>query len=337
MSNTSNTASFTVTCPSNSNMTTYPGNTGSNYTVKLPKALNFAGQSLNDDTRWEVAMLSVHYTHNFINFREACTVSVIVDAPPEAERNAAETPSSGITELVRNRLSSPVVGPQGGAVLLSYFDRRATDDGPQVAGGKRYETVFGTLKIPARYYSNVSEVKDEVVAQFNAMFGPSYKLRLQAASNVAGGITFSMTNGKPVTMYANTAYLGKVLGLQTTEQTLPSGGSTMKVYKINMIGYRRPRLDTLHALYVYGNIVEHQHVGDTMAPLLAYVDVEKSPGERVSHICNPHVFLPVNRTYIDSIGIRICDEHGNNVSFPDDTGNVVVRLLFRKVKQLALF
>ena len=93
----------------------------------------------------------------------------------------------------------------------------------------------------------------------------------------------------------------------------------------------------LLSVYVYGDIVESQHVGDTMAPLLAYVDVDKSLGERVGHVCNPLVYLPVCRTYIDSISIRICDENGNKVPFPDDVENVVVRLLFRRQKQPSLF
>ena len=61
---------FAVTLPSNSNMDKHPSNTGSLYSVALASPLNFSGQTLNDDTRWQVATLRLHYTHNFNNFRE---------------------------------------------------------------------------------------------------------------------------------------------------------------------------------------------------------------------------------------------------------------------------
>ena len=102
--------------------------------------------------------------------------------------------------------------------------------------------------------------------------------------------------------------------------------------KLANVGTRIPTLNTVHALYVYADIVEYQHVGDVMAPLIAYVDVTKSPGERVGHICNPPVYLPVDKSYIDTISIRITDEHGNDIVLSDDNENVVVRLHFRKAK-----
>ena len=70
-------------------MIKYPRNVGSNYTVKLASPLNFSGQTLNDDTRWQVSMLSLHY--NFFNFHESCTLRFIVDKP--ANVVASETAS----------------------------------------------------------------------------------------------------------------------------------------------------------------------------------------------------------------------------------------------------
>ena len=336
MSNASDTAGFTVTCPSNSNMDTHPANRGSNYSVKLAKALNFSGRYLNEDVRWQVAMLSAHYTHNFYNFREACTVSVIVDAPSDGEKNHDEDASKYVTEVGRSRFLSPHLGQMGGAVLFSYFARRLAEDAPDAEGPRRFWSLYGTLEIPVKYYSSAVEVQNETLSQFNTLFGPHYKICLQAASNSEGAITFSLANGKPVTMYANTPYFGKVLGLETVEESLPCGGQMVKVHKICMNGIRRPKLESLQALYIYCDVVEPQHVGDTMAPLLAYADVVKSPGARVGHISDPLIYLPVSRTCVESISIRICDENGEDVPFPDDE-DVVVRLLFRKVKQHSLF
>ena len=86
------TSAFTVTCPSNNNMDKYPKNVGSNYIVGLANPLSFSGQSLNEDVRWQVSMLSLHYTQNICNFREASILRIIIDKP--ADVNVAETASA---------------------------------------------------------------------------------------------------------------------------------------------------------------------------------------------------------------------------------------------------
>jgi hypothetical protein len=90
---------FTVTLPGNSNMEKHPRSTGGLYTV-VPHGgaspLNFSGQTLNDDTRWEVSMLSPHYTHNFFNFREDCLVHFVMDKPAPSKTAPAETASNKV-------------------------------------------------------------------------------------------------------------------------------------------------------------------------------------------------------------------------------------------------
>jgi hypothetical protein len=73
--------------------------------VVLASSLNFSGLTLNDDTRWQVSMLSLHYTHNFFNFREDCLMYFVVDKPEAANTVATETPSvrvkaTGTTETL---------------------------------------------------------------------------------------------------------------------------------------------------------------------------------------------------------------------------------------------
>jgi hypothetical protein len=83
--------------------------------------------------------------------------------------------------------------------------------------------------------------------------------------------------------------------------------------------------------------LEPQHVDDTMAPLIGYADVNGKPGDRISHTCNPPVYLPVAKSYIDAIRVRITDEHDQNIMFPDLLENLVVRLHFRKAKSVDPF
>jgi hypothetical protein len=85
---------FTVTLPSNSNMAKHPYNKGALYAVTLPSPLNFSGQTLNEHTRWQVAMLSLRYTHNLYDFRKGCKLYVAMEKPADA--TASESPSSNV-------------------------------------------------------------------------------------------------------------------------------------------------------------------------------------------------------------------------------------------------
>jgi len=339
MSIQANAAGFTVTLPSNSNMARCPANVGSNYTVTLASGLSFAGQSLNDDSTWQVAVLSVHYTNNFYNFREACTLYILMDAPSTDEVDMTEKPSSQCA--VASATSTT-------ATSLSVLDltliKYALTHGPlqykaSPPPGPR-DVLYGKIHIPAKHLPCATTLWEEIVTQFNSMFGPRYRRQLRASPNIDGTVMFTEANGKPFHIFAATPHIGKVLGLGTTEVSLTvpetPTARTIKLFKLAARGTRTPKLDGVQALYVYGDIVDYQFVGDTMAPLLTLVDVEKSPGERVGHICNPLVYLPVNKSFIDNINIRIVDESGCDVAFPD-VENVVVRLHFRKARQSLIF
>jgi hypothetical protein len=300
----------------------------------MPKPLNFSGQSLNDDVRWQVAMSSIHYTHSFYNFREPCVIHIMVDSPPDNELDEQEIASPKCRQISWGGCTE---GIDHYMLALLRLHLRTTDNAQNESDFfNRRVVLFGELHLPARHYSKVSAVWDDVIAQANTTFEPLYHLELQARLANNGTVSFTMSNGKAVTMYTESQYIGKVLGLDSSEIDLifpiDEQEHLMKMYKLDVVGVRTPKLDNLQALYIYGCMVEHQRVGDTMAPLLAYVDVSMSPGERARHICNPLVYLSVNKSIIDTITIRICDEYGNEVKFPDDVANVVVRLCFRQTE-----
>lgn len=332
LSASENVSGFTVTCPSNSNMVSHPHNVGSNFILKLPKPLRFCRQTLNEDVQWQVAMLSIHYAHNFHNLCETCMIYMVVEAPkvrnmrpgfqsPECfSIGYPPSPDAPCDEVEKSLLASYITVPN---IRTASTYVGLDDDG-----------FLGKVKLPSKHYASITSICDEIVFQFNKLFSPRYNIVLQIARNRDGRLTFSLKTGQRVMMYSTSSYIGHVLGLESRIVIIPaevsSSGRAINLYKLENIGTRLPTLGGIQALYIYSDIVEYQVVGDTLSPLLAYVDVEKSPGERVGHICSPLVYLPVSKSDIDTIGIRICDEHGNEVNFPDDAENVVVRLHFRK-------
>ena len=319
-------------------MASYPNNVGSNFTVKLAQALNFCSQTLNEGAQWQVAMLSCHYTHNFYNFREAVTLYAMVEKSTEDVTDMDERPAAGCTIVGLTTDSDNLSEDDAALVKTHLLDGAILSPTQLLLRTNQY--LFGKVQIQVRHYPNVSAIWDHIVVQINKLFGPRYKLQTQAIVNKDGTVRFSMSNGKALVLFANVPYIAKVLGFDSVATDITVLGEPRRIFKLHKLaahGTKTPKLDGLQTLYVYVDTLERQHVGDKMVPLLALVDVEKSPGERVGHYCHPPTYLPVCKSYIETITIRICDEYGIDVKFPDDVENVVGRMHVRKRKQGMLF
>jgi hypothetical protein len=141
-------------------------------------------------------------------------------------------------------------------------------------------------------------------------------------------------------MCSNKSYIATTLGVKATVVSPESSSSaegTIIVHSLATVGTEAPRLNVVHALYVHPDIVEPQHVGDVMVPLVGYVDINGKPGDRVCNTCNPPIYIPVGKSYMQAIHVRITDEHGQDVIFPDNIENVALRLHFRKAEGVSMF
>ena len=340
-----------VTLPSNSNELTHPNNTKSLYTVKLGVPLNFSSNTLNDTSRWCVAMTSMHYTNNFYNFREACSLRVILEAPQASATDQSERASSACTCVSLRTEPDDNLDETDVSFIRRFLGPTEAQPAGSFGSGN---ALFGKLLIPMKHYPSAAMVAEELISQFNKIFSPRYRVQLRMDVRQKNGVlNFGLTNGKPVVVCADRSYIGQVLGLSWTQEIIPllekelppddaesragmeasasaAPKPTVKLVKLSMRGEKSPRLNRLKALYVYADVVEQHSVGDVMAPLLAIVDVEKGPGERVGFRCSPYDYRPVCKTFIDEITIKIADEHGQPVLFADDDENVVVALSFCK-------
>jgi hypothetical protein len=132
--------------------------------------------------------------------------------------------------------------------------------------------------------------------------------------------------------------MSKILGLKGTLVSPPSSRSAddeIEVHSLATVGTEKPSLKAVHALHVHADIVDPQHVGDAMVPLVGYVNMNGKPCDRICHTCNPPIYLLVDKSYISATRVRITDEHGENVTFPDNAENIVLRLHFRKAKSVS--
>ena len=86
------------------------------------------------------------------------------------------------------------------------------------------------------------------------------------------------------------------------------------------------------ALYIYSDVIQSRVVGDTMAPLLRVVPIERDPNAHSSSynwIRFEHVqYLPINQSQSDTIEVNIRRDNGDVVPF--ESGKVVLTLHFKK-------
>lgn len=88
----------------------------------------------------------------------------------------------------------------------------------------------------------------------------------------------------------------------------------------------------VHAMYVYCDLVEHQIVGDTEVPLLrtvpfaTYSDARRPAETNITF--NPIHYVPVAKSFVDTIVININDDVGTPIPFV--TGKVIVKLHLRQ-------
>lgn len=86
----------------------------------------------------------------------------------------------------------------------------------------------------------------------------------------------------------------------------------------------------INFLYIYSDIVKYQYIGDTLSPLLRTVSIPTNKILTTESVIydSPH-YLPVNKSSIDTINIKIKDEQGQNIKF--ERGKSIVKLHFRPI------
>lgn len=338
---------FTVTLPSNTDMRTFPKNRGADFQVRLACPLSLEGQTLNEGNDWEVALTSLQYTNQFFDVPQPITMRVVLEYTQIGVLNTNSTPKPYNTHIFANKLTRAQLvtfmatdKSYGSNGVLDKTDQvvllRHTGQDTQIPDGNNI--AFGKFYIPAAQYGNGLAVHRQFVTKFNELFaGARYNVKLTSHMVKASG-TMKMVMEKPVAVnihvYANAKMAASALGLKQGQEV--SGSNMEETENLWQLKYDDcdlpPRVEAVQSLYVYCDIVKHQHVGNVLTPLLEVVPVRGRPGERMHYAVNVLSYLPLTRTFIDHLHVRILDETGNEVPFPDELENVVVRLRFRRKK-----
>lgn len=95
------------------------------------------------------------------------------------------------------------------------------------------------------------------------------------------------------------------------------------------VANRPPEFDAFPLMFVYTDLIQYQLIGDIKAPILAVLPVSGKAGEQVYWNCNPQSFIPLAKSEIRTVEIRLCTETGE--TFPIiGNGKVITRLNFRR-------
>ena len=90
-------------------------------------------------------------------------------------------------------------------------------------------------------------------------------------------------------------------------------------------------VDTVNAIYVYCDVIEHRTVGHTLAPLLAVLPVTGKPGAYVSKRYDKILqYHPVLKKNLSDIHISLRDDQRKRIRFRK--GKVIVTLHLRPRK-----
>jgi hypothetical protein len=90
---------------------------------------------------------------------------------------------------------------------------------------------------------------------------------------------------------------------------------------------------SVHALFVYTNIIKSSIVGGKKAQLIRIIPLENpsnnSVGSMKSLTFNPFLFYPLKQNYLDTIEIQIRDNSGRLINF--QSGKTIITLFFRQL------
>ena len=87
-----------------------------------------------------------------------------------------------------------------------------------------------------------------------------------------------------------------------------------------------------HSIFVYSDVISEQYVGDSFAPILRILHVEKerSTWGNLVKTYDPIYYIPVRENRINSIEFQLNNDVGENVPFAA-YGHVIIVLHFRRI------
>ena len=173
--------------------------------------------------------------------------------------------------------------------------------------------VWDSLEMLPGHYSSVEDVLQKMKELVDNENRYTDDVRC-SYDNLSGKVTVHLKNNAEVSLNDMVYMLGF-----TPEQIISK----------TTTGDRQVDLEYgFHDLCVYCDLIQSQHVGDALVPLLRIFPVEGEVGQRVSKSFVRPQYVPVSRKQFETIEVNIKRDTGESVPF--EFGRVLLTLHFRQ-------
>ena len=316
-----------VVVSSNGSMNIFPKNTLADFKVQLGKPIILQGQ-------YDVGLVEIIYPNKWFNVQES-EAQIHISTEKNTRINLPRRPKNKVgkkpvavkdKEKTKTDLKKWKQKKESYERMVREHKLAVTKDVGEAVAKK----LLKMKKLPS-YYDKVTKGSRTITlepgiyssaAELHTSLGERMKKEqgLLSLERESGLFTLSF-KGDTKKVHLSPR-MSELLGFPSTDK-----GYTLRGTEIGRV---LPQLEgSAHSLYIYTSVVDHQLVGNAVAPLLRVVcPAGDKIGEKVSEKYIKPYYLPVNSSYIDKIDIQIRTTAGS--FYPFLSGDpVIVTLHFR--------
>lgn len=176
-----------------------------------------------------------------------------------------------------------------------------------------------------QYEINKSDKKPDEVQVFTKTANTSFQNKTQILPFLKFNTDLHQLEVSTVNKNDNLRFEGLITSILNLDMFINTTIAPIKIDRKYENG-----LYIINNMYIYTDIVKYQYIGDTLSPLLRTVSIPSSKVLSTESVIydSPH-YLPVNKSSIDTINIKIKDEQGQNIKF--ERGKSIIKLHFRPI------
>lgn len=310
---------FYVTLPSNCAVDVFPDNATSHYTTPLHRRIDLP-------CAYEVGVTEIHYPtliENVSSGNNEITIRTV--DPAVLQIKLSDSQKSALTNRLvplgaqSGRLFVPTGGSDRRAVDVVHFSAHSIFKilTKEQREAEKIESIHDiiltkTVPVPPGHYTQI----EQLLKFINEQIVDLAELAVTETNKISVSI-----KAPPVIIVRTAVYLSDILAMQLG---FPPGTDILSC------SFSEHPADLSRGIpsqiFIYGDFIEPQYVGDVSAPLLRTVNarVSKIQWGLATQVFNSPYYIPVNKRSISSIEVNLRDAQGSYISFLNGTSTVVL-------------
>lgn len=313
-------SSFQITLPSNASQANFASNRANSFKTKISKPLQLDGE-------WEVSLVDIQFPSSYANLLDTMVGAVLITGPLAGGVRKKLTPA-------QNDISN---------YPFAKADKLDEKVDRLIAARNLQETplLYTRIIIRKGHFDSVMElgynfaklVSDSV--NRNRLLPYEFSLRYEKDPKSKRN-SFQVYYQEEIDFTfctLSSTFFKSVFALSPTSVFQPDPDEPpLNLFSFKFSSFGSGKLDYVSSMYVYSDLIKYQLVGDTEAPLLGIVPLtNEGSGAQEYYSFNPPYYIPLAKSYFDTIEIQINTDWGDPFPFTDlQNGKVACRLHFRR-------